>query len=133
MGNKKEAGTTRNLTDLLPPTSSANTVHLPSPDALVALLSSRLRQENTSTYIGDSTLVVLNPLRTLSVVNEASKAEYEDRAYKVRAGAGGEEVQPHAYELACRVYLLMRRTGETQGVVYRYVPCCDEEVGSSSS
>lgn len=131
MTSKKEVGTTRNLTDLLPASSSATAVHLPSPDVLVALLAARYRQEHTSTYVGDSTLVVLNPLRTLSDVNEASKAEYEDRAYKVRGGAGGEEVQPHAYDLACRVYLVMRRTGETQGVVFRCVLGWERDAGGS--
>lgn len=62
---------------------------------------------------------MLNPHAVLSDVSEASKAEYEDRAYAVREGKGGEVVQPHAYELACRVFLLMRRTQETQGVVFR--------------
>lgn len=111
----------RNLTALVPAGSTSTAVHLPSPDAIVALLAARYKQELTATWIGDSTLAVVNPLRVLSDVSEASKAEYEERCYDVRTGRGGETVQPHAFELACRVFLLMRRTGETKSVVFRCV------------
>ncbi|BGP13252.1 hypothetical protein JCM10213_004978 [Rhodosporidiobolus nylandii] len=106
---------TTNLTHLLPP---SNTVSVPSAESLVQLIAARYRQDCTATYVGDSNLVTLNPLEVKGDVSEASKAEYEDRAYRLRDGRGGDEVQPHAYDLACRVYYTMRRTRETQSVVY---------------
>lgn len=109
-----------NLTQLITDTATS-TIHQPSPDLVVNTLAARFRLTDciASTYLGDSILVVLNPQRALADTNLASQAEYEDRAAKVRQGAGGDNVQPHAYELACRVYLMMKRTGETQSVVYR--------------
>ncbi|GAA5863445.1 hypothetical protein JCM1840_007531 [Sporobolomyces johnsonii] len=110
---------THNLSHLVAPSGAAPaTVAIPSVDALVQLLSQRLRQDLHSSYIGDSNLVVVNPLQVGADQSEASKAEYEDRAYRIRQGNGGEHVVPHAYDLACRVYLMMRRTGETQSVVF---------------
>ncbi|GAA5831323.1 hypothetical protein JCM11251_007835 [Rhodosporidiobolus azoricus] len=106
-----------NLTYLLPP-SPAQHLSIPSVDSLVQLLAARYRRDLGATYVGDSSLVVVNPLETKADVSEASKAEYEDRAYRLRAGAGGDDVQPHAYDLACRVYYAMRRTGESQSIVY---------------
>jgi chitin synthase len=120
----RDPSTTYNLTSLLPFPASNTTVSIPSSDSIVSLLTHRYRQELTATYIGDSNLVVINPLRVLGDVSEASKAEYEDRAFKRREGRGGEDVQPHAYDLACRVYLVMKRTGETQSVVFRSAREC---------
>lgn len=119
MAPSNDPVTTYNLTALLPFPSDSATVAIPSPDALVQLLTQRFRHDLTATYVGDSNLVVINPLRVLGDVSEASKGEYEDRAYARREGRGGDQVQPHAYELACRVYLIMRRSQETQSVVFR--------------
>ncbi|KAK4705525.1 chitin synthase, partial [Phenoliferia sp. Uapishka_3] len=115
MSSLAQAVELRNLTQLV---QDGPASHIPAPDAVAQVLAARYRNELTATYIGDSNLVVLNPQAVLSDVSEASKAEYEDRAYAVRDGKGGDIVQPHAYELACRAYLLMRRTQETQGVVF---------------
>jgi len=129
-GHQPDPQSINNLTSLLP--TSSNATSIPSPDSLVHLLAQRLRNHLHSTYVGDSNLVVLNPLQVTADQSEASKAEYEDRAYKVRHGKGGEETLPHAYDLACRAYLTMRRTGETQSVVYRCAfPPCMSSLGIS--
>jgi len=129
-GHQPDPQSINNLTSLLP--TSSNATSIPSPDSLVHLLAQRLRNHLHSTYVGDSNLVVLNPLQVTADQSEASKAEYEDRAYKVRHGKGGEETLPHAYDLACRAYLTMRRTGETQSVVYRCAfPPCISSLGKS--
>jgi hypothetical protein len=117
-GHQPDPQSIHNLTSLLPPASS-NTLSIPSVDSLTHLIAQRLRNHLHSTYVGDSNLVVVNPLQVTSDQSEASKAEYEDRAYRLRQGKGGEDTLPHAYDLACRAYLTMRRTGETQSVVYR--------------
>lgn len=105
------------LSDLLPP-SSANAVHLPSSDAVVQAISARYRQDHTASWIGDSTLVSLNPNQVLPDDSDASQAEYEARSYLV-AAPGAPAVQPHAFDLATRVYLVMRRTAQTQSIIHR--------------
>ncbi|KAM0752541.1 glycosyltransferase family 2 protein [Meredithblackwellia eburnea MCA 4105] len=110
---------TRNLVQLVQTgDSNHGAVFIPAADSLAQTLTARYRKDLTATYVGDSNLVVLNPFEVLSDVSNASKAEYEDRAYALREGKGGEDVQPHAYDLACRVYLLMNRTKQTQSVVF---------------
>ncbi|BGP37180.1 hypothetical protein JCM10450v2_001087 [Rhodotorula kratochvilovae] len=107
-----------NLTALLSPQQAANAVAIPSTDALVHALAARYRLDLAATYCGDSTLVALNPNEPKADVSEASKAEYEERAFRRRTGAGGDDVHPHPYDLACRVYYTLRRTGESQSIVY---------------
>lgn len=108
-----------NLTQIVSSTSTSSS-QIPSPDYIVNLLAQKYRSlDRSATWIGDSILTVLNPLQTLPDISDASKDEYIDRAFKLREGKGGDQVQPHVYELACRVYLLMRRTGESQSVVFR--------------
>ncbi|GAA5901944.1 uncharacterized protein JCM6883_000446 [Sporobolomyces salmoneus] len=117
-GHQPDPKLVHNLTSILPSPSSTNVNSTPSIDSISHLIAQRLRNHLHSTYVGDSNLVVINPLQVTADQSEASKAEYEDRAYRVRRGKGGEETIPHAYDLACRTYLTMRRTGETQSVVY---------------
>lgn len=111
------AGTT-DLANLV--VGSTNRVY-PSDDTLLDVLQARFRSELCSTWIRDSTLVSINPLRTLENVNDASKRAYE-QAYR-DVGAQLEEeppaLQPHVYELAARVYLMMRRRKESQSIVFR--------------
>ena len=101
---------------------AATAVAIPSADSLVHALAARYRLDLAHTYCGDSTLVTLNPNETKADVSEASKAEYEDRAYRRRTSAGGDDVHPHPYDLACRVYYTLRRTAESQSIVYSCVP-----------
>ncbi|GAA6010875.1 hypothetical protein JCM11491_004577 [Sporobolomyces phaffii] len=116
-GHQPDPQSVHNLTAILPGASS-ETLAIPSVDSLTHLVAQRLRHHLHSTYVGDSNLVVVNPLEVTPDQSDASKAEYDDRAYKLRRGAGGHDTVPHAYDLACRAYLTMRRTGETQSVVY---------------
>lgn len=102
------------------PNPSASIVAVPSPDALTHAIAQRYRLELTATYAGHATLVVVNPLEPKADMSEASKAEYEHRAY----GTGNHDplVNPHAYDLACRVYLAARRSGYSQSILYRCAP-----------
>jgi chitin synthase len=115
--SKDVVGTT-DLTQLV--TGSTNRVY-PSDDAIIDILQNRFRNELTWTWIRDSTLVSVNPQRALGNVNDASKRAYE-QAYR---DAGQEEgtpaLQPHVYELANRVYLMMRRRKQSQSVIFRQV------------
>ncbi len=113
-----------NLTSLLPsPSSTSTTSTVPSPDRLTTLLINRYKQEITSTWLGDSILISLNPLQVLPDVSITSQEEYERASYNPEGmggggGTGGERKEAHAFELACRAYLMMRRTGQTQSIVY---------------
>lgn len=95
----------------------------PSSQEVVSTLQQRLRSELPYTRLSSSTLLVVNPLRNLANLNDASAEDYRQRCY---ADADWEQQQksspdaalpPHPYELAARAYHMMRRTGEDQAIV----------------
>ncbi|KAG0664380.1 hypothetical protein C6P46_001425 [Rhodotorula mucilaginosa] len=108
------------LTHLVSSSSGTGVVAIPSPDSLTHAIAQRYRLDLTATYAGHATLVVVNPLEPKADMSEASKAEYEDRAYRLTPGTSGPAVDldPHAYDLACRVYLAARRSGHAQSITY---------------
>ncbi|KAF8312672.1 chitin synthase [Clavulina sp. PMI_390] len=114
----RDASATTDLTQLVVGSGSANRVY-PSDDAILDVLQARFRGELCWTWIRDSTLVSINPFRPLENVNDASKRAYElayrDAAQEEAAPA----LQPHVYELAARVYLMMRRRKQSQSIVFR--------------
>jgi len=68
--------------------------------------------------------LVVNPYKTLANVNNVSAKEYEERCYMdtfLPMLDSHRPLQPHLYNLAARVYLLMRRRNESQAVVTRFV------------
>ncbi|KAF7371090.1 Glycosyltransferase family 2 protein [Mycena sanguinolenta] len=101
--------------------SGAATIY-PNDDAVLAVLHSRFRADLPYTRIGSTHLLVVNPLKSLASSNDASAKEYEERCYKdtsLPAIDSPKPLQPHVYELACRIYLLMRRRSESQLVIAR--------------
>ena len=126
--NAAAATSSGDLLDLV--SSSQHTTIYPTDDALLSLLQSRFRNDLPYTRIGATHLVVVNPYKVLANVNEASAKEYEERCYKdttgegtggAGAGGAGRPLQPHLYDVACKMYLLMRRKKEAQAVVARCV------------
>jgi chitin synthase len=110
------------LVDLV--SSSGSTTIYPSDDAILAVLQARFRADLPYTRIGTSNLLVVNPYKTLANVNDVSAKEYEERSYKDTSLPmldSPRPLQPHLYDLAARVYLLMRRRNESQAVVTRLV------------
>ncbi|KAJ7623767.1 chitin synthase [Roridomyces roridus] len=108
------------LVDLVS-SSGAATIY-PNDDAILTVLHSRFRADLPYTRVGSTHLIVVNPLKTLANVNDASAREYEERCYKdtsLPAIDSPKPLQPHVYELACRIYLLMRRRAESQLVIAR--------------
>lgn len=94
----------------------------PTDDSVLSVLAARFRADLPYARIGSTGLVVVNPYKTLSNVNDASAKEYEDRCYKDTSLSlidARRPPQPHVYELAIRLYLLMRRRGESQAVIAR--------------
>lgn len=115
-----QATTSGDLTDLLAASSPAK-AH-PTDDAILAVLSARFRADLPYTRIGSTALVVVNPCKTLANVNDASAKEYEERCYKdTKLGLADSRrpPQPHLYEQAAKIYLLMRRRVESQAIIAR--------------
>ncbi|KIK53045.1 glycosyltransferase family 2 protein [Collybiopsis luxurians FD-317 M1] len=102
--------------------SGAATIY-PTPDPILSVLQSRFRADLPYTRIGSSNLVVVNPFKTLGSVGNASAKEYEERCYRdTSQGVGADrpkELQPHVYDFAARMYLVMRRRKENQIVLAR--------------
>ncbi|KAF9443985.1 glycosyltransferase family 2 protein [Macrolepiota fuliginosa MF-IS2] len=115
-----QATASGDLTDLV--SSSAQATIYPNDDALLAVLQARFRADLPYSRIGTSNLVVVNPYKSLANVNDVSAREYEERCYKDTALPvvdSPRPLQPHLYEQAAKVYLLMRRRQESQAVLAR--------------
>lgn len=116
------AANTGDLVDLVS-TSPSATIY-PSEDAIVAVLTTRFRADLPYTRIGTTHLLAVNPYKTLAAVDDANAREYEERCYRdttTLSLSGPGVLQPHVYELAAQMYLLMRRRKESQSLVMRYV------------
>ena len=111
--------------DLIDLVSSSGSVTIfPSDDAILAVLQARFRADLPYTMIGTTNLIVVNPYKTLANVNDVSAKEYEERSYKdtsLPIADSPRPLQPHLYDVAARVYLLMRRRNQSQAVVSRFV------------
>ncbi|KZT06449.1 glycosyltransferase family 2 protein [Laetiporus sulphureus 93-53] len=120
------------LTDLVSSSTSA-TVY-PSDDTVLAVLQARFRQDLPYTRIGASHLVVVNPYKTLANANDASAKDYEERSYKdtsLPLPGGPPPLPPHPFDLAARVYLLMRRRNESQSIIFRGITAAGKSYASS--
>lgn len=134
---------TTDLLHLLPtppsPGFSSRNGENPTEDTILTTLQSRSRSDLPYTYLGAKTLVLVNPLRTLGNLSDSSATDYANKYVNPsqtplsgkKKGKGKEEVgaagnglvlgveQPHVYDLAGRVWTMMRRRREHQGVVFR--------------
>ncbi|GBE80201.1 Chitin synthase 8 [Sparassis crispa] len=112
--------TSGDLADLVASSTSA-TVY-PTDETILSVLQARFRADLPYTRVGTSNLVVVNPYKALANVNEASAKEYEERCYKdtsLPLPGGPPPLSPHLYDIAARMYLLMRRRNESQSVIFR--------------
>ncbi|KAG6917556.1 hypothetical protein DXG01_002025 [Tephrocybe rancida] len=118
--NTTQATASGDLVDLIS-SSGAATIY-PSDDTILAVLQARFRADLPYTRIGATNLVVVNPYKTLANVNDISAKEYEERCYKdtsLPMVDSPKPLQPHIYDLAAKVYLLMRRRNESQTLLSR--------------
>ncbi|KAF8642787.1 hypothetical protein AX16_009420 [Volvariella volvacea WC 439] len=118
--NHSQAMASGDLVDLV--SSSGSATIYPSDDAILAVLQARFRADLPYTRIGATNLVVVNPYKTLANVNDHSAKEYEERCYKdtsLPVAGSQRPLEPHLYELAAKVYLMMRRRNESQSLVAR--------------
>lgn len=110
------------LSDLV--ASSGSTTVYPSDENILHVLHQRFRADLPYARIGAANMLVINPLKALQNTNDASAKEYEDRCYNdtsVPSASSPKALQPHLYELAANIYLLMRQRKQSQGVVFRSV------------
>lgn len=109
------------LVDLV--SSSASTTVYPNDEAIVTVLNTRFRADLPYTRIATANLLVVNPYKTLANVNDLSAKEYEERCYKDTSLpiASSRLLQPHLYEFAAQIYLVMRRRNQSQSVITRFV------------
>ncbi|KAI6101709.1 glycosyltransferase family 2 protein [Pisolithus croceorrhizus] len=112
-----------NLADLVS-TSNSATVY-PSDDAILAVLNTRFRSDLPYTRIGTTHLVAINPCKILSSADDATAREYQERCYRDTSLSlqSANVLQPHIYQLATQMYLLMRRRKESQSLVMRGMTC----------
>ena len=110
------------LVDLV--SSSGSATIYPNDDTILTVLHARFRGDLPYTNIGASNLVAVNPYKALANLNDSSAKEYEERSYKdtsLPMADSPRPLQPHLYDLAAKVYLLMRRRSESQAVIARCV------------
>ncbi|KAJ3836134.1 chitin synthase [Lentinula raphanica] len=118
--NNVQAIASGDLIDLV--SSSGSATIYPTDDAILAVLQARFRADLPYTRVGATNLVAINPYKTLASVNNASAKEYEERSYKdtsLPMVDSPKPLQPHIYDLAARVYLVMRRKNESQALLAR--------------
>ncbi|SRR6266702_1148401 len=110
------------LVDLV--SSSTSTVVYPTDDAILQVLQASFRVDRPYFRINTSHFIVVNPYKSLANTNDNTAKEYEERCYKDTSPPSGSPqppLPPHLYDLAARAYLLMKRRGESQAIVFRYV------------
>ena len=73
-------------------------------------------------------MVVVNPFKAVQSLGEGSRRDYEERSY--RSGGKGKEpetedqgptkaLQPHVFDMAARLMMMMKRVGGRQIIVLR--------------
>lgn len=103
----------------------SNLIHLSDnieEEAIVRLLQSRSKVDQPYTQLGNHRLVVVNPHKSLELLNDATLEAYGQHGYKdiSTEGIASNTPEPHVYEMATRIYLLMRRRAENQTIVLRF-------------
>ncbi|KAI8639252.1 chitin synthase-domain-containing protein [Parasitella parasitica] len=95
----------------------SNDTNATGQEAIVRLLQSRFKADQPYTQLGDHRLVVTNPFKPLELLNDATLQAYGQHGYKDISPDRSTPPEPHVYDMATRVYLLMRRRAENQAVI----------------
>ncbi|EPB90148.1 hypothetical protein HMPREF1544_02982 [Mucor circinelloides 1006PhL] len=95
----------------------SNDTNVTGQEAIVRLLQSRFKVDQPYTQLGDHRLVVVNPFKPLDLLNDATLQAYGQHGYKGISPDRFAPPEPHVYDMATRVYLLMRRRSENQAVI----------------
>lgn len=113
-----------NLTQILPNQSHPSLVSIPSQDNILSILHARHRADLNDVYIGQSTLLHINPLSPTQDLNDESSRSYLLPYLSPSGSSQPTDLPPqppHLYDLAARAFFTMRRSGKTQAIVYRLV------------
>ncbi|KAJ1910342.1 hypothetical protein IWQ60_010705 [Tieghemiomyces parasiticus] len=85
-------------------------------DDVVEVLNNRYRKDAIYTQIGTRALVAVNPNSSLEIFNDVHVQQYVD---DYRNTSGQRTVlDPHIFQVAANAYLMMRRTGVDQSLVF---------------
>ncbi|KAL0142297.1 chitin synthase [Mucor lusitanicus] len=109
------SSTVSNLVQL--PEIQSSDTSVTGQEAIVRLLQSRFKADQPYTQLGDHRLVVVNPFKPLDLLNDATLQAYGQHGYKDISPDKCAPPEPHVYDMATRVYLLMRRRSENQAVI----------------
>lgn len=84
------------------------------------LLKTRYKADQPYTQNGSHQLIIINPHKPLDLLNDATLEAYGQHGYKyVHSTHNEQDPEPHVYDLATKMYLLLRRRDEDQAVVLR--------------
>ncbi|KAI9474094.1 MAG: chitin synthase [Benjaminiella poitrasii] len=86
-------------------------------DAVLQLLHNRYKADQPYTQLSNHRLIVVNPLKPLELLNDATLEAYGQHGYKTISSESLGILEPHVYEMATKVYLLMRRRSENQSIL----------------
>lgn len=87
-------------------------------------LKVRYNADQPYVNLGSHRLIVLNPHKPLDLLNDATLEIYGQHGYKnisYQQPQDEQRLEPHIYELATKVYFLLRRRNEDQAIMLRYV------------
>ncbi|RCH92938.1 hypothetical protein CU098_000513, partial [Rhizopus stolonifer] len=88
-----------------------------SENAILQLLLDRFKNDQPYTQLGNSKIIVVNPLKPLELLNNATLEAYGQHGYKDALSHRYGTPEPHVYEMATRVYLLTRRRPENHAIL----------------
>lgn len=102
---------------------SSSTPSRPALETVVQTIQARFRADLPYSYIGSSTLLILNPNRVLANLSDASAEEYRNHqpTRSSQQQTAQRSLEPHPYDLAGRAWRLLKARGENQCIVYTFV------------
>jgi chitin synthase len=90
-------------------------------ESILQLLQTRFKADQPYTQLGSNRLIVVNPQKPLELLNDTTLETYGQHGYKDLQPENLRSLEPHVYDMATQVYLLMRRRGEAQTILLRYI------------
>jgi Myosin head (motor domain) len=116
-----DAEKTTNLCQLFS-SARSNNQKPPTADTLANILKTRFLNDDTYTSISPFALVSLNPFKSLPHDADNGIFEYITESWSINTiDIKRLELNPHVWQLACRTYFYMRRTGQDQAIMFKWV------------
>jgi chitin synthase len=85
-------------------------------DYIYEQLKDRHARDLPYTRLGSSTMIAVNPGKTLQLMGDTMAKEYAEQFYKDTSGKPT-TLGPHIYETATKLHFALRRTGEDQSIL----------------